>query len=85
MADEEQNACKTSYNKQMLKACIQPIRFAQVGFLDIWLGDSRQCGNFFYVHFEVVYMIVQTILFRLSVAKKKEKFIVTIEEMDVLF
>lgn len=42
-------------------------------------------GIFFYVHFEVVYMIVQTILFLLSVAKKKEKFIVTIEEMDVLF
>ena len=47
MADEEQNACKTSYNKRMLKACIQPIRFAQVGFLDIWLDDSRQCRNFF--------------------------------------
>ena len=31
----------------MLKACIQPIRFAQVGVLDIWLDDSRQCRNFF--------------------------------------
>lgn len=41
--------------------------------------------EFFYVHFEVVYMIVQTILFLLLVAKKEEKFILTIEEMDVLF
>lgn len=70
----------------MLKACIfnQSDSHKWVSLIFDWM-ILVNAGIFFYVHFEVVYMIVQTILFLLSVTKKKEKFIVTIEEMDVLF